>query len=179
MTALSIIISIVLILVSIVLIAAVLLQQGQRQGLGAIGGGAETFFGKNIASSAEGKLKTITKIAAAVFVVLAIVATIITAQMTEDFDLNAALDATETHVHEDGTVHAGAAHSDEEEATEGETAADEAVEATAEPAADAAAAPVVEATAEPAADATAAPAVEATAEPAAEATAEPVADKAA
>ena len=51
MTALSIIISIVLILVSIVLIAAVLMQQGQRQGLGAIGGGAETFLGKNAASS--------------------------------------------------------------------------------------------------------------------------------
>ena len=40
MTALSIIINIVLILVSIVLIVAVLMQQGQRQGLGAIGGGA-------------------------------------------------------------------------------------------------------------------------------------------
>ena len=60
MTALSIIISIVLILVSIVLIAAVLMQQGQRQGLGAISGGAETFLGKNKASTLEGKLKLIT-----------------------------------------------------------------------------------------------------------------------
>ena len=38
MTALWTIVSIVLILVSIVLIVAVLMQQGQRQGLGAIGG---------------------------------------------------------------------------------------------------------------------------------------------
>ena len=45
MTAVSIIIDIVLILVSIILIVTVLMQEGQRQGLGAIGGGAETFFG--------------------------------------------------------------------------------------------------------------------------------------
>ena len=57
MTALSIIIDIILILVSLALIVAVLMQQGQRQGLGAIGGGAETFFGKNAAGTVEGKLK--------------------------------------------------------------------------------------------------------------------------
>ena len=79
MTALSIIIDIVLILISIVLIVAVLMQQGQRQGLGAISGGAETFFGKNKASSLEGRLQKITKIGVVVFVVLAICATIITA----------------------------------------------------------------------------------------------------
>ena len=79
MTALSIIINIVLILVSIVLIVAVLMQQGQRQGLGAIGGGAETFFGKNKAQSIEGKLAKITKIAAVVFIVLAIITTSVTA----------------------------------------------------------------------------------------------------
>ena len=43
MNGLMIVINILLILVAIVLIVAVLLQQGQRQGLGAIGGGAETF----------------------------------------------------------------------------------------------------------------------------------------
>ena len=78
MTALSIIIDIVLILISIVLIVTVLMQEGQRQGLGAIGGGAETFFGKNKAKSMEGRLQRYTKIAAAIFIVLAIVATIIT-----------------------------------------------------------------------------------------------------
>ena len=46
MSALSIILDIVLILISIVLIVAVLMQQGQREGLGAIAGGADTFFGK-------------------------------------------------------------------------------------------------------------------------------------
>ena len=42
MSAVSIIIDIILILVSIILIITVLMQQGQREGLGAIGGGAET-----------------------------------------------------------------------------------------------------------------------------------------
>ena len=77
MTALSIILDIVLILISIVLIAAVLMQQGQRQGLGAISGGAETFFGKSKAKGIDAKLANITKICAVVFIVLAIATTII------------------------------------------------------------------------------------------------------
>lgn len=71
----SVIISIVLILISLVLIVAVLMQEGNKQGLGAISGAADTFLGKNKAKSAEGKLLTITKITAAVFVVIAILAT--------------------------------------------------------------------------------------------------------
>lgn len=71
----SIIINIVLILVSLVLIVAVLMQEGNKQGLGAIGGAAETFLGKNKSKGYEGKLLNITKIGAAVFVVIAIFAT--------------------------------------------------------------------------------------------------------
>ena len=77
MNAWTIILDIVLILISIVLIIAVLLQQGQRQGLGAIAGGAETFFGKNKAKSYEAKMAKITKIGAAIFIVAAIAATIV------------------------------------------------------------------------------------------------------
>ncbi len=80
MNPLAVVIDIVLILISIVLIVAVLMQQGQRQGLGAIGGGAETFFGKNKSKGYEAKMAKITKIGATVFIVLAIVATIITAR---------------------------------------------------------------------------------------------------
>ena len=79
MGAASIIVSILLILVALVLIVSVLMQEGSRQGLGSIGGGAETFFGKNKAKSYEGKLALITKIAAGVFIVLAIVMTRMTA----------------------------------------------------------------------------------------------------
>ena len=71
----SVVINIVLILASLVLIVAVLMQEGSKQGLGSIGGMAETFFGKNEAKSAEGKLLKITRITAIVFVVLALAAT--------------------------------------------------------------------------------------------------------
>ena len=73
MAAFMLIINIVIILVAIVLIVSVLMQQGNRAGLGTIGGGAETFFGKSKAKSYEGKLELITKISAAVFTVLVIV----------------------------------------------------------------------------------------------------------
>lgn len=73
MAAFMLIINIVIILVAIVLIISVLMQQGNRAGLGTIGGGAETFFGKSKAKSYEGKLEMITKISAAVFTLLVIV----------------------------------------------------------------------------------------------------------
>ena len=71
----SVILNIILILASLVLIVAVLMQEGNKQGLGAIGGAAETFLGKNASKSYEGKLLNITRIGAVVFVVLAILAT--------------------------------------------------------------------------------------------------------
>ena len=126
MNALAIILNIVLILISIVLIAVVLMQQGQRQGLGAIGGGAETFLGKNAASTVEGKLKMITKIAAAAFIVLAIVATMISGHISaqETAAQQAELEAL--------LAEAEAAAAAEAEATEGEEAAEETAADTAE-----------------------------------------------
>ena len=73
MAVISAIVHILLILVAILLIVAVLMQQGNSAGLGAISGGAETFLGKNKAKSVEGKLALITKASAAAFVVLAII----------------------------------------------------------------------------------------------------------
>ena len=69
----SLVIRIVLIVCSVFLIVVVLLQQGKTAGLsGAIAGGAETFFGKNKAKSYEGKLETLTKIVAVLFMVLSV-----------------------------------------------------------------------------------------------------------
>ena len=73
MAALLAIIQVFLIISAIILIVTVLLQQGNTAGLGALGGGAETFLGKNKAKSYEGRLELATKVSAAVFVVLAIV----------------------------------------------------------------------------------------------------------
>ena len=68
----SVFIGILLIIVCLIMIVTVLLQSSQTNGLGAISGAAETFFGKNKAKGMEAKLALITKIAAAAFVVLAI-----------------------------------------------------------------------------------------------------------
>ena len=46
MTTAQIALSVVMIVASLFLIVVVLLQSGAQQGLGAISGGAETFFGK-------------------------------------------------------------------------------------------------------------------------------------
>ena len=128
MTALSIILDIVLILISLVLIAAVLMQQGQRQGLGAIAGGAETFFGKNKSRGLDGKLQKITKIAAVVFIVLAIVTTIVVAHNASGSaavtDVNAAVqEIVEAEDAAAADVVDAAAEGETEAAAEGETEA--------------------------------------------------------
>lgn len=48
-------------------------QEGKSQGLGAIGGMAETYWGKNKGRSMEGTLEKFTTFAAVAFMVLAIV----------------------------------------------------------------------------------------------------------
>ena len=73
MAILNGIVTVVLVICAVVLIATVLLQPGESNGLGAIAGGAETFFGKNKAKTMEGKLALATKISAGVFIVCALV----------------------------------------------------------------------------------------------------------
>lgn len=77
MAILNGIITVVLVLCALVLIATVLLQPGESNGLGAIAGGAETFFGKNKAKTMEGKLALATKVSAAAFIVCALVIAVI------------------------------------------------------------------------------------------------------
>ncbi len=73
MEVVKIIITVVLVLVSIVLTAVVLMQEGKSAGLGAISGAAESYWGKNKGRSMDGKLQTITKVLAIAFFVLALV----------------------------------------------------------------------------------------------------------
>ena len=63
---------ILMIIDSIALTALVLLQEGKTQGLGAIAGAAETYWGKNKGRSMEGRLVKITTVLAALFFLLAI-----------------------------------------------------------------------------------------------------------
>lgn len=69
----SVVLNILLVIVALVLIVTVLLQDSDSDGMGALTGGSETFFGKNKDNTLEGKLANATKISAIAFVVLAIV----------------------------------------------------------------------------------------------------------
>ena len=77
MAILNGIVTILLVITAIVLIVTVLLQPGEANGLGAIAGGAETFFGKNKAKSIEGKLALATKVSAGVFIACALLIAVI------------------------------------------------------------------------------------------------------
>jgi len=71
MTVLKVILTIIFIIVCIALTVAVLMQEGKQQGLGSIGGMADTYWGKNKGRSMEGLLVKLTKILAVSFIVLA------------------------------------------------------------------------------------------------------------
>lgn len=73
----EIVINILHIIVCIAIIAVVLLQSGRSAGIsGAISGGAETFFGKNKGRTIDAMLSKYTGVAAMVFLLTAIILTI-------------------------------------------------------------------------------------------------------
>ena len=74
---LKIILTIVFVLICIALTVIVLPQEGKSQGLGAIGGMAESYWGKNKGRSMEGTLEKFTKFAAIAVLLLALVLNII------------------------------------------------------------------------------------------------------
>ena len=63
--------SILFVIVCVFLTAVVLMQEGKHQGLGSIGGLAESYWGKIRGRSAEGTLEKLTRVAAVVFLLLA------------------------------------------------------------------------------------------------------------
>ena len=71
------ILSIIFVIVCVFLAGVVLMQEGNSQGLGAIAGAAESYWGKNKGRSLEGTLDKLTKIAAVLFIVIALVLNII------------------------------------------------------------------------------------------------------
>ena len=69
-----IVLEIAMIVVAVILIVSVLMQSSDDDGMGALtGASSESFFSKNQTSTLEGKLALITKISAALFVILALV----------------------------------------------------------------------------------------------------------
>ena len=73
MGVLKIILTVVFILISIVISAVILMQEGKSAGLGAIAGAADTYWGKNKGRSMEGRLVKITRVCVILFLLLALV----------------------------------------------------------------------------------------------------------
>lgn len=73
MGVLRIILTVIFVLVCIASVIIVLSQEGRSEGLGAIAGAAESYWGKNKGRSMEGKLVKGTIALAVAFFVLAIV----------------------------------------------------------------------------------------------------------
>ena len=73
MGAVTIILSIIYVLIAVVLVAAVTLQSGKSNGLGAIAGSSDTFLAKNKAKSLDARLAKMTKWVAIGFMVLTLI----------------------------------------------------------------------------------------------------------
>lgn len=67
------ILTVVFIMISILITIIVLMQEGKAQGLGAISGAADTYWGKNKGRSMEGMLVKLTRVAVILFLVIAAV----------------------------------------------------------------------------------------------------------
>ena len=66
-------VTVIYVLICIIFTATVLMQEGKSAGLGAIGGMAETYWGKNKGRSVEGTLERISLIGGVLFFVGAII----------------------------------------------------------------------------------------------------------
>ena len=69
---LSVICVVLAALCSLFIIVVVLLQQGNSNGVGALGGNTETFYGRNKSKTLEQKLKKLTVVCVAIIAVLMI-----------------------------------------------------------------------------------------------------------
>ena len=61
---------VILALICVVLVAAVLFQQGDSNGLSALGGGSDALYGKKKAKGYDDKLAKVTVISAVVFLIV-------------------------------------------------------------------------------------------------------------
>lgn len=111
----DLIVGIILIVFSVFLVVAVLMQEGKSHNLsGTIAGGADTFFGKNKGQAVSRKLSVLTSVVAVIFVLLVCTVYIRSAENTngnesfwemvmgsESEDTTAADDHDHDHDHED------------------------------------------------------------------------------
>ena len=87
----EIVIGVILLIAAVFLIIAVLMQNGQQHKVGAIQGGAETFFGKSKGSAIDKLLGRLTTVVAIVFCIIVIVMYV----FQDDVDYSSVLDAVQ------------------------------------------------------------------------------------
>ena len=77
MSVIQIILSIIYVILGVAISVVILMQEGKSQGLGALGGIADSYWGKNKGRSMEGALEKFTKYGAIVFMVITILMNLI------------------------------------------------------------------------------------------------------
>ena len=87
----EIVIGVLLLIAAVFLIIAVLMQNGQQHKVGAIQGGAETFFGKSKGSAIDKLLNRLTTIVAIAFCVIVILMYV----FQDDVDYSTVLDTVD------------------------------------------------------------------------------------
>ena len=73
----TILLTIIYVLLGVALAAVILMQEGNTQGLGSIGGMADSYWGKNKGRSMEGALEKFTKFGTAAFMIIALLLNIL------------------------------------------------------------------------------------------------------
>ena len=73
MSTLKLIATIVYIVVCIALVIVVLMQEGKTSCLGSVGGASDTYWSKNKGRSSQGMMIKVTRVLAAIFIVLSVV----------------------------------------------------------------------------------------------------------
>lgn len=73
MNTFAIVLAVIDVMLCIAMVGLVIMQEGNSQGLGSIGGAADTFFGKNKGRSIDVVFKRITTVLGVVFAIVTIV----------------------------------------------------------------------------------------------------------
>ena len=77
MAVVEIILSVIYVILGVAISAVILMQEGKSQGLGALGGIADSYWGKNKGRSMEGALEKFTKYGAMAFMLITIAMNVI------------------------------------------------------------------------------------------------------
>ena len=77
MSVIQVILSIIYVILGVAISIVILMQEGKSQGLGALGGIADSYWGKNKGRSMEGALEHFTRYGAIIFMVITLILNIL------------------------------------------------------------------------------------------------------